>query len=73
MRSSFNYDPRLTIKLFDSLVKPILLYGGEFWGTEVLKDDPIQSVHVKFCKMLLGVGKYATNSACLAELGQFPR
>ena len=72
MGHSFNYDPVLTMKLFDALVKPILLYGSEVWATDTVKDDPIESVHIKFCKILLGVGKSATNSTCYGELGRFP-
>jgi hypothetical protein len=36
MKSSFmgmDISPRLYIKLFDSLVKPIALYGCEVWGS----------------------------------------
>jgi len=73
MGSFFNHDITLTLKLFDALVKPILLYSSEVWGIENMKiGNPIESVHIKFCKMLLGVRKTATNSACLAELGQLP-
>ena len=45
----FNYDhPLLTMKLFDALVRPILLYGSKILGTEMLNDDPIESIHLKF-------------------------
>ncbi len=30
------------------------------------------SVHVKFCKYLIGIGKYSSNIAALAELGRYP-
>ena len=31
-----------------------------------------ERLHMKFCKLLLGVGKRATNLATLSELGRFP-
>ena len=35
-------------KLFDSMVKPILLYGGDIWGYEYA--DEIEKVQIRFCK-----------------------
>ena len=32
MGPSFRKHPELTIKLFDTLIKPILLYSSDFWG-----------------------------------------
>jgi hypothetical protein len=75
MGKFFRTDVDLTIKLFNTLIKPILLYGSEVWGAVSkpnMNVDPIEAVHVKFCKMLLGVGTKATNNACRAELGLFP-
>jgi hypothetical protein len=39
--------------LFDSLVKPILLYGSEVWGYENLKI--LERVHLQFCKRILNL------------------
>ncbi|XP_048584056.1 uncharacterized protein LOC125563170 [Nematostella vectensis] len=72
----FRSDINLTLKLFDALIKPILLYGSEVWGADnkscVDDRDPLESVHLKFCKMLLGTGKTAVNNACRGELGRYP-
>ena len=74
----------LTIKLFESLVVPILTYACEVWGPLALRKVDKQdfkslcdSVHceklnIRLCKYLLGVGKRATNAAVIAELGRFP-
>lgn len=47
MGNNFRTDITLTIRLFDSLIKPILLYGSEIWGAEIKKNmnnDPLESV-----------------------------
>ena len=71
----------LNLKLFDSCVKPILLYCSEVLCLEtLLKDNAnVESRHflfqpvlvqVKFAKYILGVNKTASN---LGELGMIPR
>ena len=65
-------------KLFDALVKPVLLYGCEVWGPELLSykthfvKSTIEQVHIKFCKQTLNVLWYTENKACRAELGRYP-
>ena len=60
---------KLLLQLFDKLVKPILLYGGEVWGPDYLiklvaKEDFktidncfCEAVHNKACKSILQVKK----------------
>ena len=62
-----------TTHLFDSLVKPILLYGSDFWGCLKLpRINPVENLHIKFCKELLGLGTRSTNLGALLELGRCP-
>ena len=62
-----------TIKLFDSLVRPILLYASDFWGCLKLPvNNPIENLHMTFCKNLLGVQRQTTNIGVLLELGREP-
>ena len=62
-----------SLHLFDSLVKPILLYASDFWGCLKLpKDNPIETIHINFCKELLGTQKQTPNIAVLLELGRIP-
>ena len=69
----FRKHPQVTIKLFRTLVEPILLYASDFWGTLKLpQNNPIENVFLSFCKQLLGVQKQTTNVGVLLELGQFP-
>ena len=70
---SFRKHLQISIKLFDSLIKPILLYGSDFWGILKLnQNNPIEILHRAFCKQLLGVQKQTTNIGVLLELGQIP-
>ena len=65
--------PMITIKLFESLIKPILLYGSDFWGCLKLpKVNPLELVQNKFLKDLLGVQKQTTNIGVLLEMGKLP-
>ena len=62
-----------TMKLWDTLVKPILLYSSDFWGCLKLPiNNPIENLHLRFCKNLLGVHKTTQNAGVLLELGRVP-
>ena len=80
------YDVRsnvsLSLKLFDSLVMPVVRYCSEIWSIYAISglnesnfmklcdSLPVEKIHVQFCKYLLGVGKKSTNAAVKAELGR---
>ena len=69
----FSNNPIISIKLFDSLIKPILLYGSDFWGClKMPKNNLIEIVQNTFLKDLLGVQKQTTNIGVLLELGKLP-
>ena len=69
----FRKYPLITIKLFETLIKPILLYASDFWGILKLpKNNPFETLHYSFCKQLLGVQKQTTNIGVLLELGMIP-
>ena len=57
-------------RLFDSMVKPILCYGSEVWGTEY--SDVIESVHFNFCKNFLGINNSVNNAVAIGECGRLP-
>ena len=69
----FRLHPLTTISLFDSLVKPILLYSSDFWGClKMPKNNPIENLYMRFCKELLGVQTQTSNLGSLLELGAVP-
>ena len=73
MGQYFRMNIDTTLHLFDSLIKPILLYNSDFWGClKIPKNNPNGNVHMRFCKELLGVQKQTTNIGVLLELGRVP-
>ena len=78
----FRKDINISIYLFDTLVKPILLYCSDFWSIlKINKKDPcellpkqnlIDLVHMKFLKQLLGVQTQTHNVGILLETGRVP-
>ena len=69
---------KAALKLFDSIITPILLYGSEIWGTynylsfEKWDKCEIEKVHLNFCKHILGVNRSTTNILVRGELGRYP-
>ena len=78
----FRNDINISIYLFDTLVRPILLYCSDFWSIlKINKKDPcellpkqnlIDLVHLKFLKQLLGVQTQTHNVGTLLETGRVP-
>ena len=71
------------MKLFKTLINPILSYGSEFWSVFLMKrlesnfnqlcDNSVPaSIPTKFYKFILGVHRKSTIAAVRAELGSFP-
>ena len=69
----FRKDVQTTFHLYNTMVKPIILYCSDFWGCLKLpKSNPIEKLHNMFCKQLLGVQKQTPNIGVLLELGVTP-
>ena len=64
--------PEISIKLYNAIVKQILLYASDFWGVIGIKNNPVEAMHTSFCRQLLGLSKRATINASLLELGFHP-
>ena len=67
---------KLALKLFDALVKPILLYASEIWEPFLNNDydkwdnNEIEKVHLQFLKQLLGVNRSTTSILVRGELNR---
>ncbi|XP_053549032.1 uncharacterized protein LOC128640586 [Bombina bombina] len=76
--ASLNPPTELLIKVFESTIVPILLYGCEVWGPTLTQnyrewDKTLTEIaHLQFCKYALRVHRSAPNNGCRAELGRFP-
>ncbi len=83
--SCVGYIPvKVWLHCFDAMVKPILLYGSEVWGQDLLhttqdysnnfmdSSSEIERIHLKFCKSLLCVPNTASNTGVRSELGRVP-
>ena len=68
--------PKILLKLFDSMISPILLYGCELWEPYLNQDidkwdaNPIEKVHTQFIKRILGVNRSTTNILVRGDLGR---
>ena len=75
MGTCFFRDIQTAFKLFGSLIKPILLYASDFWGFTYVNTNgksPVDTLHSKFCKWMLGLSKRASSLGALRELERFP-
>ena len=71
----FRDDVQLTMKIFDTVISPILTYGSEVWGVDhdgKLENHPIEVVQTKFIRWLLGINKFCSSNACRSKVGRFP-
>ena len=59
----------MQLKLFDTLVSPILIYGCEIWGYE--NKQSIEKMHLQFCKKILHVRNSTPNYMILVNLVDF--
>ena len=63
-------DVKTKLSLFDFLVVPILLYCSEVRGIYNYRD--IDNLHLKFCKIILGVNKQTSNTSVLWAAWKIP-
>ena len=83
-----NVKPSVIFRIFDSLVKPIALYGSEVWfgyktsfHNKTIDQmfemsfkgyNEFDKTFTRFCKYILGVHSKTSNFAVYSELGQVP-
>ena len=67
---SLNLPIDVQLKLFDSLVLPIVTYGCEIWGYS--QCALAEKLHIKFCKIILNFKQSTPTCMVLGELGRYP-
>ena len=61
---------RTWLKILESVIEPIDLYGCEVWGPLTIQEltkwdkDQIETLHAEFCKNILSVHCKTPNLAC---------
>ena len=76
--------PQLKLKLFDSLIRPILTYGCQAWGPDLCNCKNLSQINLeridkepretlqRLYKYILGINKYSPNISARSELGRYP-
>jgi hypothetical protein len=78
-----NLSPKVALGLFNTLVKPIVLYGCEVCGPSLCANSiakifsnfdslPTEKVQLSFACFILGINRHSTMAAVTGELGLFP-
>ena len=60
----------IMLKRFNVVVKPVVLYGAEVWGSE--KCDILERLQLIFFKYVLSVNKFTSSMMVYGELGAIP-
>ena len=60
----------IMLKLFNVIVKPVVLYGAEVWGSE--NCDILERLQLRFIKYVLSVNKFTSSMMVYGELGVVP-
>ena len=69
---------KLLLKIYDTMVVPILLYGAEVWAAsgkftpDKWDKTAIEKQHTSLLKQILGVNRSTQNIAIRAEFGRLP-
>ena len=74
----FNIPIRIWLKILESVIEPIALYGCEVWGPltnqefTIWDKHQIETLHAEFYKNFICVQRKTPNNAFRAELGRYP-
>ena len=60
------------LRLFDSQIQPVLLYGAEIWGLSKVATDVVEKAHLFALKKFLGVANCTPNDLVYSETNRFP-
>ena len=59
-------------KLFDSIIKPILIFGRDVWGHRKSGLDIVDRVMLRYCRRVLNVKATTSNLMVYRECGMLP-
>ena len=72
LRSITPIPPRVHFKLFDAVIKPILIYGSDVWGHNKSGTSMIDIVMLRFSRCVLNVKATTSNVMVYGECGILP-
>ena len=72
LKSLGSIPPRTSFYLFETLIRPILLYGSDFWGINSPNNDAIDKVFYQYVRCVLKVKATTSNVMVIGESGQLP-
>ena len=64
--------PPVSFYIFETLIRPILLYGSDVWGISSCNNDAIGKVLYQFIRCILQVKATTSNVMVIGESGQLP-
>ena len=64
--------PKVMFKVFDSVIKPILVYGSDVWGHRNTDLESISKVMLRSCRCILNVKATTSNIIVHGECGVLP-
>ena len=64
--------PRVSFYIFETQIRPILLYGSDVWGLSGCNNDAIDKVFYQFIRCILQVKATTSNVMVIGESGQLP-
>ena len=67
-----NNSLELYLKLFDVQIQPILLYGSEIWGFDLVASQHCEKLHLYALKKYLGVENRTPNDLVYGETDRYP-
>ena len=72
LRSITSVPPKIMFKLFNTVVKPILIYGSDVWGCNRNGTSMVDKVMLRFCRCALNVKATTSNIMVYGECGMLP-
>ena len=64
--------PALRIHLFETVITPVLTYGGAIWGVRKKGREQVDKIHLWYLRMILGVKSTTSNLITLGECASLP-
>ena len=72
MKCLYPLPPHIMLHVFETLIKPILTYGGDVWGISKNARCMIDKLYLNFARCVLGVKSTTSNHIVHGECGRIP-